>query len=79
MVTGQPEFPLISRQGSALVSLNLCWRCGCRDGRLRQFAEIAAMGMYTYFKAVLLHHLWMSAEVYQPLRHRKPRATPAAA
>src|ERR1700690_757342 len=29
--------------------------------------------------AVLLHHLWVSGEVYEPLRHRQPTAMPAAA
>ena len=29
--------------------------------------------------AVLLHHLWVSGEVYEPLRNRKQRAMPAAA
>jgi len=29
--------------------------------------------------AVLLHHLWVSGEVYEPLRNRKQPAMPAAA
>jgi transposase len=29
--------------------------------------------------AVLLHRLWVSGEVYEPLRNRKQRAMPAAA
>jgi transposase len=29
--------------------------------------------------AVLLHQLWVSGEVYEPLRNSKPTATPAAA
>jgi transposase len=29
--------------------------------------------------AVLLHHLWVSGEVYEPLHNRTQRALPAAA
>jgi transposase len=29
--------------------------------------------------AILLHHLWVSGEVYEPLRKSKPRAMPTAA
>src|SRR6202162_2801433 len=46
---------------------------GGKSGKKRAIIAVARK------LAVLLHHLWVSGEVYEPLRHRKPRAMPAAA
>jgi len=46
---------------------------GGKSGKKRAIIAVARK------LAVLLHHLWVSGEVYEPLRHGKPRAMPAAA
>src|SRR6202795_5197173 len=46
---------------------------GGKSGKKRAIIAVARK------LAVLLHHLWVSGEVYEPLRHSKPRAMPAAA
>jgi hypothetical protein len=46
---------------------------GGKSGKKRAIIAVARK------LAVLLHHLWVSAEVYEPLRNRKQRAMPAAA
>ena len=46
---------------------------GGKSGKKRAIIAVARK------LAVLLHHLWVSGEVYQPLRHSKQRAMPAAA
>jgi transposase len=46
---------------------------GGKSGKKRAIIAVARK------LAVLLHHLWVSGEVYEPLRHSKPRAVPAAA
>src|SRR6202158_2919892 len=46
---------------------------GGKSGKKRAIIAVARK------LAVLLHHLWVSGEVHEPLRHSKPRAMPAAA
>ena len=46
---------------------------GGKSGKKRAIIAVARK------LAVLLHHLWVSGEVYEPLRHSKQRAMPAAA
>jgi transposase len=46
---------------------------GGKSGKKRAIIAVARK------LAVLLHHLWVSGEVYESLRHRKPTAMPAAA
>jgi transposase len=46
---------------------------GGKSGKKRAIIAVARK------LAVLLHRLWVSGEVYEPLRHRKPTAMPAAA
>ena len=46
---------------------------GGRSGKKRAIIAVARK------LAVLLHHLWVSGEVYQPLHNSNPRAMPAAA
>ena len=46
---------------------------GGKSGKKRAIIAVARK------LAVLLHHLWVSGEVYQPLRHSQQRAMPAAA
>ena len=46
---------------------------GGKSGKKRAIVAVARK------LAVLLHHLWVSGEVYEPLRPSKPRAMPAAA
>jgi transposase len=46
---------------------------GGKSGKKRAIIAVARK------LAVLLHHLWVSGEVYEPLRPSKPRAMPAAA
>jgi transposase len=46
---------------------------GGKSGKKRAIIAVARK------LAVLLHHLWVSGEVYEPLRKSKPRAMPAAA
>jgi transposase len=46
---------------------------GGKSGKKRAIIAVARK------LSVLLHHLWVSGEVYEPLRHSKPRAMPAAA
>src|SRR6202140_4149628 len=46
---------------------------GGKSGKKRAIIAVARK------LAVLLHHLWVSGEVYEPLRHGKQRAMPAAA
>ena len=46
---------------------------GGKSGKKRAIIAVARK------LAVLLHHLWVSGEVYEPLRHSKPTAMPAAA
>ena len=46
---------------------------GGKSGKKRAIIAVARK------LAVLLHHLWVSGEVYEPLRLSKPRAMPAAA
>jgi len=46
---------------------------GGKSGKKRAIVAVARK------LAVLLHHLWVSGEVYQPLRHSKPTAMSAAA
>ena len=46
---------------------------GGKSGKKRAIIAVARK------LAVLLHHLWVSGEVYEPLRNRKPTAMPAAA
>jgi transposase len=46
---------------------------GGRNGKKRAIIAVARK------LAVLLHHLWVSGEVYEPLRNNNQRAMPAAA
>jgi len=46
---------------------------GGKSGKKRAIIAVARK------LAVLLHHLWVGGEVYEPLRNRKPTAMPAAA
>jgi transposase len=46
---------------------------GGKSGKKRAIIAVARK------LAVLLHHLWVSGEVYEPLRHSKQTAMPAAA
>ena len=46
---------------------------GGKSGKKRAIIAVARK------LAILLHHLWVSGEVYEPLRHSQPRAMPAAA
>jgi transposase len=46
---------------------------GGKSGKKRAIIAVARK------LAVLLHHLWVSGEVYEPLRNRKQTAMPAAA
>jgi transposase len=46
---------------------------GGKSGKKRAIIAVARK------LAVLLHHLWVSGEVYEPLRNRRPTAMPAAA
>jgi transposase len=46
---------------------------GGKSGKKRAIIAVARK------LAILLHHLWVSGEVYEPLRLSKPRAMPAAA
>ena len=46
---------------------------GGKSGKKRAIIAVARK------LAVLLHHLWVSGEVYEPLRHSQQRTMPAAA
>ena len=46
---------------------------GGKSGKKRAIIAVARK------LAVLLHHLWVSGELYEPLRNSKQRAMPAAA
>jgi transposase len=46
---------------------------GGKNGKKRVIIAVARK------LAVLLHHLWVSGEVYEPLRHSQQTVMPAAA
>jgi hypothetical protein len=62
----------LHQQGSQ-VRIAFLADVGGKSGKKRAIIAVARK------LAVLLHYLWVSGEVYEPLRNRKPTAMPAAA
>jgi transposase len=62
--------------GSTVISGALGTETGERGGKSGKKRAIVATGRKL---AVLLHHLWVSGEEYEPLRNSNRRALPAAA